>query len=113
MIKYVDRYDIVGLLETGMIGTVTFIKKDGSLRVLTGRMGVKKYVAGDVRTTDADEYAIVWEVNNAEGYTGKGAYRNVNISTIQSLVMGGVTYIPNELRTVKPAVSTVLPKTLM
>ena len=113
MIKYVDRYDIVGLLETGLIGTVTFIKKDGSRRVLTGRMGVKKHTVGGVRTTDPRDYAIVWEINNAEGHTGRAAYRNVNIHTIQSLVMSGVTYIPHELRSVESGAVTTLPKTLM
>lgn len=95
-VKYVGRYDIAGLLGIGLIGTVTFIKKDGSRRVLTGRMGVKKHTVGGQRTTDPDKYLIVWEVNNAQGFTGREAYRNVNIFTIESLVLGGVTYIPRD-----------------
>lgn len=95
-VKYVSRYDIAGILGTGLIGTVTFIKKDGSRRVLTGRMGVKKHTVGGQRTTDPNQYLIVWEVNNAEGHTGRNAYRNVNIFTIESLVLGGITYIPHD-----------------
>jgi hypothetical protein len=96
--KYVERYDIAGLLGTGLIGTVTFIKKNGERRVLTGRMGVKKHTVGGKRTTDPRQYLIVWEVNNKEGAKGRQAYRNVNIFTIESLVLGGITYIPSDLQ---------------
>lgn len=96
-VKVVDRWDIVGLLQIGMFGTVTFIKKDGSTRVLTGRMGVKKHTVGGVRTTDPDQYLIVHEQGNKEGCKGRQAYRNVNILTIKSLVLGGVVYVPGDL----------------
>ena len=96
-IKRMNRYDIAGLLGTGLIATVTFIKKNGDLRVLTGRMGVKKHTVGGKRTTDPRQYLIVWEIGNKQGATGNDAYRNVNILTIQSLVLGGITYIPDDL----------------
>ena len=95
--KFLPRYDIAGLIGIGLIGTVTFIKKNGDVRVLTGRMGVSKHTVGGERTADPNQYLIVWEIGNKEGAKGRQAYRNVNILTIQSLVLGGIKYIPSDL----------------
>lgn len=71
--------------SNGRIFTVTFIKKDGSTRSLNGRMGVKKFLAGGTRTTDPEQYLIVYDLKN-EGY------RAVNRNTIISVKLDGVVY---------------------
>lgn len=62
----------------GRIFTVTFTKKDGTIRVMNCRMGVTKYLKGGKRTTDPDKYLIVFDMQN-------NAYRAVNKETILSI----------------------------
>ena len=64
--------------SNGKIFTVTFIKKDGSLRELNGRLGVIKHLKGGVSTLDPDKYITVFDMQSK-------AYRAVNKFTIQSV----------------------------
>lgn len=66
------------LNSNGKIFTVEFLKKDGSLRTLNGRLGVKKYLKGGTCTLDQDQYIIVFDLQNK-------VYRAVNKFTIQSV----------------------------
>ena len=59
----------------GRIFTVTFVKKDGSIRKMNCRMGVTKFLKGGKRTTDPNKYIIVFDMQN-------NAYRAVNKETI-------------------------------
>jgi hypothetical protein len=70
---------------------VTFIKKDGSTRVLNGRMGVKKYVKNDGTNTNRSildvagtPYITIYDVQN------KG-YRNIHPDHILSIRVDGVS----------------------
>ena len=65
----------------GRIFTVVFTKKDGSERVLNGRLGVAKYLAGGKKTT-GEEYLTVYDLKT-------GGYRSVNKSTIKEVRFGG------------------------
>jgi hypothetical protein len=67
----------------GKFFTVSFIKKDGSTRVMNCRLGVTKHLKGGVSTLNPTEYLTVYDMQ-AEGY------RAVNLSTIVSVVCGGV-----------------------
>lgn len=69
--------------SNGKMVTVSFIKQDGSLRVLNGRLGVTKYLKGGKSSVDANEYISIYDVQN------KG-YRSVNRNTIVALRMQGV-----------------------
>lgn len=69
--------------SNGKMVTVSFIKQDGSLRVLNGRLGVKKYLKGGKATVDAKEYISIYDVQN------KG-YRSINRNTIVALRMQGI-----------------------
>lgn len=73
------------LLESsnGKMVTVEFIKKDGTLRVLNGRLGVTKHLRGGDRTTDPNQYISIYDMQN------KG-YRSVNKDTIVGLRCNGV-----------------------
>lgn len=59
---------------------VRFIKKDGTLRHMTGRLGVKKHTKGGKRTLNND-HLIVYEVN-------KKQYRAVNKDRIVYIKQG-------------------------
>jgi len=66
------------LNSKGKIFTVTFIKKDGSVRELNGRLGVVKHLKGGTSTLDANKYITVFDMQAK-------AYRAINKFTIQSV----------------------------
>ena len=72
-------------LSHGRFFTVRFIKLDGTERVLTGRIGVTKYLHGGKRTTDPSQYAIVYDVH-AKGY------RAVAYTRIREIRLGGESF---------------------
>ena len=55
--------------------TVTFLKKDGTIRKMTCRMGVTKYLKGGESKLNAEQYVTVFDVT-------KSAYRAINRETI-------------------------------
>lgn len=69
--------------SNGKMVTVSFIKKDGSLRILNGRLGVKKYLKGGKINTNTDEYINIYDVKNS-------GYRSINRNTIVALRMQGI-----------------------
>lgn len=77
--------DDIILSSGGKFVSVTFVKKDGSLRTLTGRLGVTKHLKGGVSTLDPNQYITIFDVVN------KG-YRAVNRGTIQSVTFEGETH---------------------
>ena len=77
--------DDIILKSGGKFVSVTFVKKDGSLRTLTGRLGVTKHLKGGVSTLDPNQYITIFDVVN------KG-YRAVNRETIQSVTFEGETH---------------------
>ena len=68
------RSEIIKAINSGRICRVEFVKKDGSLGTVQGRTGVKKHTKGGERTTDPDQYIIVYDF--------KKGYRNVAIDRI-------------------------------
>jgi WYL_2, Sm-like SH3 beta-barrel fold len=68
----------------GKFFTVVFVKKDGSLRTMTARLGVTKHIAGGVCTVDRDKYIIAYDMAS-EGY------RSINRDTIVSVSYQGET----------------------
>lgn len=67
----------------GQFFTAEFYKKDGTLRKMNCRVGVKKHLRGGNSTTKGKENLItVFD-------TDVGEYRCINMNTIQSLKMFG------------------------
>lgn len=66
------------------IFSVDFVKKDGSLRKMIARLGVKKHLHGGTLKYNAEEKSLL-PVFDME----KQAYRMVNISTIQEIRFNG------------------------
>jgi len=75
----------------GKFFTVTFIKKDGSERILNGRVGVYKSkfapLTGEGMKYNPSDFGLV-TVFDAQ----KKAYRMVNTNTIRELTVDGETY---------------------
>lgn len=58
----------IKLLNTnGKIVTVTFTKKDGSIRVMNCRLGVTKHLKGGSSTLDPNKYITVYDLQS-KGY---------------------------------------------
>ena len=71
--------------------TVKFYKKDGSLRTMNARLGVKKHLKGGKQTYNPDSfnYLIVFDIK-------KGGYRTINVNTITEILFKGSKYLFNE-----------------
>lgn len=66
----------------GNFFSVEFQKKDGSLREMTCRTNVTKYLKGGVSgTANYEQYVTVFDVQ-------KNAYRNINAETIRRFKCG-------------------------
>lgn len=76
---------LASLIEqsNGKMVTVTFIKNDGSERILNGRMGVTKYIKGSSLKKNSTEYITIYDVQN------KG-YRSVDRDTIVAVRCNGI-----------------------
>jgi len=63
--------------------SVEFVKKNGELRKMHARLGVKKYLKGGFKKYDAESlnYLTVYDLS-------KKAYRTVNLNTVKSLICG-------------------------
>lgn len=73
--------------QDGRVFTVTFTKKDGTLRTLNGRLGVTKHLKGGENTVQhLPQYLTVYDMQKQD-------YRNVNLDTVLSLKCAGVEYI--------------------
>jgi hypothetical protein len=69
------------------IFSVVFQKKDGTLREMVCRLGVKKHLKGGELGYDAEEknYLVVFDMQS-EGY------RTININTLKKIKLDGVSY---------------------
>lgn len=76
----------------GKFITVNFIKKDGTVRNLNGRIGVTKHLKGGVSTVNTDKYLVLFDMHTA-------GYRCVNKDTIVSVTCEGLTINNNALVT--------------
>lgn len=69
--------------SNGKIFSVVFVKKDGTVRNLVGRTGVKKYTKGGKPTVDTNRYLCVYDIQNH-------GYRNINKDSILAVRCKGI-----------------------
>lgn len=72
--------------SNGKIISVTFVKADGSERVMVCRLGVTKHLKGGSSTLDANKFITVFDMQ-------KQAYRAINRETIRSLRIEGEEFV--------------------
>ena len=87
--KTIHKRDILPLLEKNKsnIFSVVFLKKDGTLRKMLCRFGVKKHLKGGKLKFNPRERSllVVFDMQ-------KEAYRMINLETISNINMKGVEY---------------------
>ena len=73
--------------ENGRFVSVDYFKEDGSLRTLTGRLGVKAYLKGGLNTVErADRpYLTMFDIQLLQ-------YRTVNLSTVIAMRCNNIIY---------------------
>lgn len=84
----INSLKVLGLLKAqkGRMFKVTFIKKDGTVRDMVARFGVKHDLKGGTNNiTHEMPYVTVWDMQ-------KHAYRNINLSTVLQIKAGGETW---------------------
>lgn len=74
-------------MNNGQIFGVTFIKKDGSIREMQARLGVKKHLKGGVLKFNPADYNLLVAFDMQ-----KAAYRMINIDTLRELRVNKVIY---------------------
>lgn len=86
----VSRDELVKLIKNtkGAFFTVTFVKKDGSVRTMNARLNVKKYLRGGTLPYDPIKKGLIptFDVQKRE-------YRMINEKTLISAVIEGINYI--------------------
>jgi hypothetical protein len=75
----------------GKFFTVTFIKKDGSVRVMNARLGVKAYLKGGELPYDAESKGLI-PARDMQAPDKARGYRVINVNTITHLKIGRNEY---------------------
>jgi len=82
----VDKAKDMIIATNGKVFGVTFIKKDGSRREMSCRLGVKSHLAGGELKYDPFERGLIPVYDMNKGY------RMVNLNTLQRISINGQTY---------------------
>lgn len=53
------RAEVLNLIDDGTFVGVTFVKADGTIRELNGRIGVKKHLKGGTKAFDDADYGLI------------------------------------------------------
>lgn len=77
---------LIKAIKNGQIFSVTFRKKDNSIRTLVGRKGVKKHLRGGESKIKKHENLVSVYDLQAKGY------RSFDVNRVISLRAGGVEY---------------------
>ena len=87
--KKINKREILNLLKDNknLIFSVVFLKKNGELRPMTCKLGVKKHLKGGRLKYNPKERnnLIVFDMQKED-------YRTINLDTLMSINMKGVEY---------------------
>lgn len=85
----IDTTNAVKLIRStkGKIFTVSFVKKDGTLRKMNCRLGVTKHLKGGELAFDPKEYDLI-SVFDLQ----KNAYRMINVDTLVEVSVNGESF---------------------
>ena len=85
----IKKREILNLLKDNknLIFSVVFLKKNGELRPMTCKLGVKKHLKGGILKYNPGERnnLIVFDMQ-------KGGYRTINLDTLMHISMKGAEY---------------------
>ena len=90
IIPRIQVKETLNKLPNGTIYSVSFIKKDGSLRLMNSIKGTRKGVTGEGLKFDAEEKGLVpvYDLQlRTKGLAENKCWRMININTVQRLVI--------------------------
>lgn len=91
-VQEVTKEEAKNILRAGHFATITFIKRDGTERILNGRCGVHKYTKGGSLGYNADEKDIVILYESNTKNTEKAPYRAVKLDSVINFKTNHHTY---------------------
>ena len=65
----------------GKFINVKFVKKNGEIREMNCKLGVKKHLKGGISVNNRDRYLTVYDMKSS-------GYRNINLNTILEITCG-------------------------
>ena len=85
----INRTQALGLIKTfkGQYFGVTFVKKNGEIRQMNARLGVKKGVTGEGMKYDPATKQLLTAFDQK-----KNDFRMINLKTLSKLTIAGSTY---------------------
>ncbi len=91
-----ENFKVLKKIIGNQFFTATFIKKNGEIRIMNCRLGVKKHLKGGELSYDAEKlnHLIVFDVV-------KKAYRSINLNTLISITFKKETIKFVELEEIK------------
>lgn len=97
-ITKVDVPSIIASIPSGAIFTVTFVKKDNTVRVMNCRKGVTSGLVPNAKPKAPNPANIVtvYDMKLAQNNGGKAAYRNINTETVLSIKAEKQEFVVNE-----------------
>jgi len=86
-VVFIEPSDVIKIVGDGRIFSATFVKKDGTLRVMNCRRGVSKGVTGVGLAFNPSEKQLlgVFDMH-------KDQHRFINLQTLQQIQAGGQVY---------------------
>ena len=86
-VKTITPYEVINIVNDGKIFGATFVKKDGTIRVMNCRRGVSKGVTGEgLKFNPADKQLLgVFDMQ-------KDQHRFINLETLSQIRHGGEVY---------------------
>jgi len=89
-IKYITSADAVNIINNqgGKFHSVSFVKKNGDLRLMNCRTGVVKYLKGGTLKYNRSDKGLIGTYD----IIAKG-YRSINVNTIVAISASGSDYV--------------------
>jgi hypothetical protein len=86
-VRIIEPSDVIKIVGDGRIFSATFVKKDGTIRVMNCRRGVSKGVTGVGLAFNPSEKQLlgVFDMH-------KDQHRFINLQTLQRIQAGGQVY---------------------
>jgi len=86
-----NRTDLINELSDGRMCSITFTKRSGEIRKLTGRLGVKRHLKGKGKNYSDEDKGLVTIFDSQ-----KGEYKSIRANSIQEVRAHGKVMRPLE-----------------
>ena len=84
---FIEPSEVIDIVSDGKVFSAKFTKRDGTIRVMNCRRGVRKNVKGVGLAFNPQDKGLlgVWDMHQS-------GHRFINLQTLQSIQAGGLVY---------------------